>query len=137
MSDTSSLQQSLDTHFKTHIDDVLTTVRCGYDNVHITPKQSDTDGCIRHSVFFEERPYVAVGNTLKRQFGTVQIELFLPSGEGSKKALDIADLIDSAYSGQCVGSIRFQASTMPFRGVIGDFYKVNILIPYYNDQKGA
>lgn len=71
---------------------------------------------------------------LFRNTGIIVCQIFIQEGKGTKDALDIADVLDTLWSGASFNGITCRASSVTRVGTSDGWYQVNITTPYFWDN---
>lgn len=77
------------------------------------------------------------GNNPERNFGQVTVQIFIPSGEGEGRGLELADLVKSAFRSWSDNASGVRFLVPPYArqiGVDGKWYQINVVAPFQFDD---
>lgn len=75
----------------------------------------------------------AVGDTRRRNFGTVMVQIVLPSGGGSGELLQMADKVSDIFKRFKSGGLRCRPASMTGPSEDGSFIMGTVDVPYQSD----
>lgn len=105
------------------------------ENHEFTPP---TDGTpwVRLNIIEGDSDIAGLGGAARlfRNTGVIICQVFTQEGKGTKEALDIADVLETLWSGASFNGITCRASSVARVGASGGWYQVNITTPYYWDD---
>lgn len=124
----SQIQRDIETHFSNN----WTETSIVYQNV----AYNELNEFIRLNVLSGKRFQASLGcvNNTYRTPGVLMIQIFTPKNEGTKRALDIADLLISFLQSKVIGTVNFKTLYISFQGIVDSFYQVNLNCPFYVDN---
>lgn len=101
-----------------------------YENVNFTmPVDSPW---VRLNILNGASGYRAINN-LKRWTGVIIVQIFVPSGSGTKKARVYADEAATIFDSKRFNDIVCNVASINSIGVNNAFYQMNVSIPFWRD----
>ncbi len=88
----------------------------------------------RFSMNFEAGQLVELSGTQFRRFGTLFVQIFVPSTEGKSRARVVADPTMAIFEGQSIGPVRFRRVGVTDVGVEDAWYQSNVVASFEYDQ---
>ena len=130
-------RQSLESRFNTQWATYTTSadVPIAWDNVEYTPVTGTT--FVRFSVFPGDAYQVSLGNRpLHRVVGIIDIGIFVPQGQGTKNAKDLADIAAEIFRNwqDTTNKIRCRSPYLTQIGEEEGWFQVNVTVPYIRDE---
>jgi len=106
----------------------------GTDNAIAPPREPETDTLFVRAY---NRPGAAqqaeigkVGTRSARWVGLLIVQVFVPSGLGTKPGYDIADKMLVEFGAKTVGSVTYGLITPTYAGPAGDRWQLNLSCPW-------
>lgn len=112
--------------------------KIAWDNVSFTPVNGEA--WVRVSLQHNISNMVSVGgpNVKIRRFGILFVQVFVPEGNGTALAEQIADNVATTLEAKQMDTgLTFQETTKREVGVGAGWYQVNVSTPFYYDDNRA
>lgn len=124
----SQLQYDIEAHFSNNW--VETPVI--YQNI----AYNDVPEYIRINILSGKRFQASLGcnNNTYRTPGVLIVQIFTPKNTGTKRALDIVDLLITFLQSKVIGAVNFKTPYISFQNIADSFYQVNLNCPFYVDN---
>lgn len=130
--------ESIGVKIRTHIQSYVTEFsrKVVLDNETYDPDPMEI--WLRISIKYSDTEPATLGkqpNRIVRRFGGLLIQIFTPSGAGKRPSERILTELDEHFLLKTVDSIQYKSPRVTDRSD-GDFYQVNVTIPFHIDYKG-
>ena len=90
---------------------------------------------MRVSIRPSETNQATLGEQKKfRRRGVMIIQIFTPSGEGDESALEVADVIDTAFKSVTADGVTYQTPYIEVVGRNDNYWQINVTCPFYSDD---
>lgn len=124
----SQLQYDIESHFS----DNWTETPVVYQNI----AYNEMTEFIRVTILSGPREQASLGcnNNTYRTTGVVIIQVFTPKNTGTKRALDIVDMLIAFLQSKVIGTVNFKTPYISFQNIVDSFYQVNLNCPFYVDN---
>lgn len=124
----SQLQYDIESHFSNNW--VETPV------VHQNIAYNELNEFIQLTILSGTRVQASLGcnNNTYRTTGVLIIQIFTPKDTGTKRALDIVDLLITFLQSKVIGTVNFKTPYISFQNIVDSFYQVNLTCPFYVDN---
>lgn len=124
----SQLQYDIESHFSTN----WTETPVIYQNI----AYNEVNEFIRLTILSGDRTQASLGcnNNTYRTIGTLVIQIFTSKNIGTKRALDIIDLLITFLQSKVIGTVNFKTPYISFQNIVDSFYQVNLTCPFYVDN---
>lgn len=105
-----------------------------YEGVTYDPKE--VDEYVRISVQEPGGNQGSCGtqNVLFRYRGTFQVQIFIRDGQGSGRALELADLVTPIFRSKIVNGIHYGVPAVVKVGPSNAWYQVNVICEFYREE---
>jgi len=140
--------QAITSRFQSEFHAVETDVPIAFDNVDVlyqsdgstVDRSEDSNGNPEPWVRFSIRPgdsvLVGVSPRIYRQPGVAMTQIFVPVGDGIKRANEIAEVVATALRGQEDTGVRFGATSAPqWVAPDGSWTQFNVLTRFEYDEQ--
>ena len=106
-----------------------------YDNVPFDSTKYDE--WVRVTVLNGDSFEAAVGSNCVRNTGLITVQIFTNQWDGSSACRQYADQIADIFKGVVDKDVTYRAGALTRVGHDGDFFQMNIVIPYQHDVNDA
>ncbi len=119
--------------FGIYVEDVVSGLLVQYDNED-TEDILDNTRWVRLAIKLGNSRQVSMGvNPRHRADGIMIASVFVPFSMGDQAAMQIADIIETAFRGAKANGVVFRTPTTETIGRISDSWQVNVSCPFYVD----
>lgn len=74
------------------------------------------------------------GTKLWERKGQFVCEVYTPSGEGTEKAYTLAGLVETAFIGKTLDSVRFRSIQIKESGIHGNWFLITVTVDFEYDE---
>ncbi|MDI1362513.1 phage tail terminator-like protein [Methylotenera sp.] len=112
----------------------FTSAEVEYENLHTIEVSTRTTPFVDLSLRFIGNSQISLGNNSKsRQRGTVQAQVYVKEGKGSKVAYTLSDQIEALFMRKTISGIVFETPSVLTPVESSGWYRATIRCPYYFD----
>lgn len=111
-----------------------TTTEVLYDNMTRVPERGTP--WVRLTINEGQSNIIGIADTnLYRNLGVIIVQVFVPEGQGTASARQLADQAAAIFRGAQFGSgITCRAPQLANIGVIDGWYQINVSVPFFRDE---
>lgn len=111
------------------------TVPYTFENQGELNSHSKDKPWVRLTVLQGNSSQVEMGNKRRwRRPGVVEIQIFLPTGDGTGMATELADTVRDIYEGSTISGVLFRATSLGPGTVDGPWRQYNVTTPFQADE---
>lgn len=106
-----------------------------FDNQGELNPNNTGEAWVRVTVLQGTANQVEMGNKRRwRRPGTLEVQIFLPTGTGTGLATELADTIRDIYEGRTINGVIFRATSLGPGNVDGPWRQFNVSTPFQADE---
>jgi len=123
-------QIAIESRFATN----FTACPVNYPNVPYDPVAGTTFCKIEVIQSWSQRADIGTNNPLHRNFGIINVNIYLPIGTGTNTGQTLADMAAAVFRDQSFSGITCRSPLVRNVGEVEGWYLVNMTCPFYHDD---